>query len=453
MDISFLGATGSVTGSKYLLQAAGKRILVDCGLYQGVKNLRIKNWQKFPLDPATIDAVLLTHAHIDHSGYIPALMTGGFQGPVYCSSATADLCDVLLPDAGYLQEEDARYANRKKFSKHSPALPLYTEEDARKSLSLFEPVEMNQATELLPGIVVRFSPVGHILGASSIRVQAEGKAITFSGDVGRRDDLVMQNPQPLEQSDYLVVESTYGDRLHQALDVFDYFEKIINQTSKRGGITLIPSFAVGRSQAVLHILQLLKQQNRIPDLPVYLNSPMAITATEVYCRHHREHRLTGEQCAQIDCGTRFVRTAEESIALNGSVYPSVIISASGMASGGRVLHHLKSLVTNHKNSVVFVGFQAPGTRGDAMVHGVDEIKIHGAYYPVKAEVHNCTSFSAHGDYSEIIAWLKESRISPNKVFVTHGERSAADSMRLKLKDSFGWKVYVPEQGEVFNLNA
>lgn len=451
MKIRFLGGAGTVTGSKYLLNIDNKKILVDCGLYQGVKNLRNKNWQEFPVEPSTIDAILLTHAHIDHSGYIPALMKGGFKGPVFTSSGTLDLCAVLLPDSGYLQEEEARYANRKHFSKHSPAVPLYTEEEARKSLGLFKPVSMNKIIEIIPGVTATFTPVGHILGASAIRVTVKGKSITFSGDVGRSDDLVMKPPQTLAQTDYLVVESTYGNRLHGKLDVFEYFEKIINKTSKRGGIVLIPSFAVGRTQINLHILQILKHSHRIPNLPIFLNSPMAISATEIYCRHNKEHKLSAEQCSLIDEGTKYVRTAEQSIELNNSRHPSVIITASGMASGGRVLHHLKSLVTHPQNSIVFIGFQAPGTRGDAMVNGASEIKIHGEYYPVKAEVHHNDSLSAHGDYAEIINWLEPSNIAPKKVFVTHGERSAADAMRLKLKDKFLWDVCVPELNDEFEL--
>jgi len=452
MNIRFLGGAGTVTGSKYLLSIDNKKILVDCGLYQGVKNLRNKNRQDFPIDPSTIDVILLTHAHIDHSGYIPALMKGGFKGPIFTSSGTLDLCSVLLPDSGYLQEEDARYANRKHFSKHSPALPLYTEADARKSLGLFKPVSMNNTFEITSGVTATFTPVGHILGASAIRVSAKGKTITFSGDVGRSDDLVMKPPQTLNNTDYLVVESTYGNRLHGKIDVFEYFEEIINKTSKRGGIVLMPSFAVGRTQINLHILQILKQSHRIPNLPIFLNSPMAISATEIYCRHNKEHKLSAEQCGLIDEGTKYVRTAEESIELNNSRYPSVIISASGMASGGRVLHHLKSLVTHHQNSIVFIGFQAPGTRGDAMVNGASEIKIHGEYYPVKAEVHHNDSLSAHGDYAEIINWLEQSNIAPKKVFVTHGERSASDAMRLKLKDKFLWDVCVPELNDEFELH-
>lgn len=452
MKLKFLGGAGTVTGSKYLLTTDNYKILIDCGLFQGVKNLREKNWQAFPEDITTIDAVILSHAHIDHSGYIPALIKAGYTGKIFCSAATLDLCKVLLPDSGYLQEEDARYANYKKFSKHQPALPLYTEDDARKSLGQFETINFNQTFEPLKGIRVTLNPVGHILGACSIRVEADGKSIIFSGDVGRQNDLVMYPPKPLKDADYLVVESTYGDRRHEEIDAFQFFEDIINTTSKRGGIVLIPSFAVGRTQINLHIIQQLKDQKRIPDLPVHLNSPMAISATEIFCKHHEEHRLSDQECQVIDQNTHYVKTPEESIELNGSKFPSVIISASGMASGGRVLHHLKTLLPHHQHSIVFIGFQAPGTRGDALINGASEIKIHGQYYPVKAQIHHSGSLSAHADYLEIISWLKQSTIQPKRVFVTHGERTASDAMRVHLKETFGWRTCVPDAGEEVELS-
>lgn len=451
MKIKFLGGAGTVTGSKYLLSINDKNILVDCGLFQGVKNLREKNWQAFPVDIASIDAIVLTHAHIDHSGYIPALTKAGYKGEIYCSSATLDLCKVLLPDSGYLQEEDARYANYKKFSKHEPALPLYTEDDARRSLDSFKAVNLNEEIQIDNDITATFTPVGHILGACAVKISANGKSITFSGDVGRQNDHVMYPPKSISETDYLVVESTYGDRKHDDIDALQFFENIINTTSKRGGIVLIPSFAVGRTQINLHIIQQLKDQKRIPNLPVHLNSPMAISATEIFCKHHEEHKLSDEQCQVIDKNTHYVRTPEESIELNGSRFPSVIISASGMASGGRVLHHLKNLIPHHQHSIVFIGFQAPGTRGDALINGASEIKIHGQYYPVKAEIHYSGSLSAHGDYDEIISWLKQSDIHPKQVFVTHGERTASDAMRIKLKDTFGWKTCVPEVGDEVEL--
>lgn len=445
MKLTFLGGTGTVTGSKYLLYYQDKRILVDCGLYQGVKNVRLRNWQKFPVDPTSINAILLTHAHLDHSGYIPALIKQGFSGPIYCTKATLELCSILLPDSGFLQEEDARYANKYKFSKHHPALPLYTEKEARAALKFFVPIDYYEPLKLLKGLQAIFTPVGHILGSAAVLINTSYCNMLFSGDVGRNNDMIMKAPVPIkEQLHYLIIESTYGDRLHEKTDPYQLLEPIINDTARRGGIVLIPAFAVGRTQTVLYIIQQLKAKRAIPDIPVYLNSPMAISATEVFCRYHKEHKLSKEDCINIDKGTHFIRSAEESIALNEKKFPAIIVSASGMASGGRVLHHLKTLVTHHQNSIVFVGYQAPGTRGDAMAHGAGQIKIHGQYFPVKASVHHLDSLSAHGDYQEITAWLKQFPHHPKKTFVTHGEPVAADAMRLYLQDTLGWSTQVPD---------
>ncbi|MCX4029665.1 MBL fold metallo-hydrolase [Endozoicomonas sp. SM1973] len=452
MKLQFLGGTGTVTGSKYLITYQDKKILVDCGLYQGVKNVRLRNWQQFPVNPAAITAIILTHAHLDHSGYIPALIKHGFSGPIYCTKATLALCNILLPDSGFLQEEDARYANKYKFSKHHPALPLYTEAEARDSLKLFVTKHYHETFELVTGLQITFNPVGHILGSSALLIKTKNCKILFSGDVGRNNDIIMQAPEPIkERPDYVVVESTYGDRRHEETDPYQLLEVVINQTVKHGGIILIPAFAVGRTQTVLYIIHQLKAKKAIPDIPVYLNSPMAISATEVFCQHYKEHKLSKEECHLIDKGTHFIRTAEESIALNNKKFPAIIISASGMASGGRVLHHLKTLVSHQKNSVVFVGFQAPGTRGDAMTHGATQIKIHGQYYPIKASVYHLDSLSAHGDYYEILHWLNQLTQPPKMTFVTHGEPVAADAMRLHIQDDLGWPVRVPDYLECVSL--
>ncbi|MEQ3693652.1 MAG: MBL fold metallo-hydrolase [Thalassolituus sp.] len=443
-QIQFIGATGTVTGSKYLVSYDRYKVLIDCGLFQGIKNVRRRNWMNLPFEVSSLDAVLLTHAHIDHSGYLPALMKRGYHGPIYCSESTRALCRVLLPDAGYLQEEDARYANRKKFSKHSPAEPLFTEEDAHKVLKQFRVADTQQALELPGGMKATFHTVGHILGACAIRLEYQGKSITFSGDVGRSDDRIMYPPTPLPSTDYLVLESTYGDRLHEVINAEETIASIVNRTAARGGIVLMPSFAVGRAQLVLHILRKLRDENRIPHMPVYLNSPMAIKATELFFDRHDEHKLTHEECEKIDDMTHYVKTVEESIELNQRVFPSVIISASGMASGGRVLHHLKSLLPNPKNSVLFLGYQAAGTRGDALTHGAKHVKIHGQYIPAKAEIANLDALSSHADYAEMTEWLKKMPGKPRKVFVTHGEPIAADAFRLHLTDTFQWDVDVPE---------
>lgn len=453
MKLQFLGGVGTVTGSRYLLSTDRHRVLVDCGLYQGVKTLRRRNWAPFPVDPASIDAVVLTHAHIDHSGYLPALVKNGFRGRIYCTRATHQLCRVLLPDAGFLQEEDARYANRKKFSRHHPAEPLFTEQDAWTSLRQFESMPFRIPFEPVPGLRVSFTHAGHILGSACVHATEteHERTVVFSGDVGRQHDLLMCPPEPIDQANVLVCESTYGDRLHPEDDPAGVLADVIGRTAARGGIVLIPAFAVGRAQSMLYLIHSLMADGRIPQLPVFLNSPMAIKATEIFCHFHKEHRLSMEQCALIDDQTTYVRTAEESIELNTKRFPCIIVSASGMASGGRVLHHLKSLLPNPRNSILFAGFQAPGTRGDALVNGADKVKIHGEYWPVKAEVHNLDSLSAHGDYQEILDWLGQGSLTPDAVYVTHGEVLASDMMRKRLEERFGWQAEVPDLYETVTV--
>lgn len=453
MKLRFLGGAGTVTGSRYLLSDEKHRVLIDCGMYQGVRTLRRRNWAPFPVDPSTVEAVVLTHAHIDHSGYLPALVKNGFKGKIYCTKATHELCKVLLPDAGYLQEEDAKYAHRKKFSRHENPEPLFTEKDARESLKHFESRHFHEAFEPVPGFDVKFTPAGHILGSACVHVTHKGSArtVVFSGDVGRQNDLIMRPPEPIHHADVLVCESTYGDRTHGESDPETELADVITRTAGRGGIVLVPAFAVGRAQMLLYVVHKLMGEGRIPRLPVYLNSPMAIKATEIFCRHHKEHRLNAAQCELIDDKTQFVRTVEESIELDAARYPCVIISASGMASGGRVLHHLKTLLPNPRNSVVFAGFQAPGTRGDALVKGADSVKIHGEYWPVKAEIHNLDSMSAHGDYQEILEWLGQGELQPRQVYITHGEPVASDTMRKRIHEKFGWPADAPDLYEEVTL--
>ncbi|GMG87698.1 MBL fold metallo-hydrolase [Biformimicrobium ophioploci] len=449
MRLTFLGATDTVTGSRYLVESGNTRLLVDCGMYQGVKVLRERNWKKMP-ELERLDAVVLTHAHLDHSGYLPRLARLGIDCPVYCSSGTAALCAVLLPDAAYLQEEDARYANKHGFSRHSPAEPLYDREDAQRVLANLQPLALH-STQRIGDLTIQLSPVGHILGACAVHIDDGNTRLVFSGDVGRQQDELMYPPEPLPRADALVVESTYGDRLHEPCDVSALLEEIILMTTGRGGSVLIPAFAVGRAQLLLLHLARLKQAGRIPSVPVFLNSPMAISATEIYQRFHRELRISSADCALIDKATRYVRSVEESIALTQNPYPSVIISASGMASGGRVLHHMKSLLGDTRNSMVFVGYQAVGTRGQAIVGGAPQVKIHGQYYPVRAQVHDLGALSAHGDYEDILTWLEKTGQPPQQVFVTHGERQAADAMRVQLRDRLGWSARVPELRERVDL--
>ena len=452
MNLTFLGGTGTVTGSKYLLAHGRTKILVDCGLFQGYKQLRLRNWAPLPVAPREIAAVVLTHAHLDHSGSLPLLVKQGFRGKVYCTPSTLELCRILLPDSGHLQEEDAAYANRKGFSKHHPALPLYTEDDARRALAALTPVPFEQDFWLGPGITARLVAAGHILGASSVVLTAAGRTVVFSGDLGRPHDAIMRAPTTIQHADHLVVESTYGDRMHDAADPRDQLADVITRTAARGGVVIVPSFAVGRAQALLHYVQLLKQEGRIPAvLPVYLNSPMAADVTELYRRFRTEHRLTADECEAMCRAATIVNTPDESRRLNESRWPMVIIAASGMATGGRVLHHLKAFAPDARNTILFSGFQAGGTRGAALVQGATEIKIHGQYVPVRAEVDAMDTLSAHADAREVLDWLRGFHEAPRRTFVTHGEPAAADALRRRLGESLALPCEVPEHLQTVDL--
>jgi metallo-beta-lactamase family protein len=451
MRLTFLGGAGTVTGSKYLLEHKGRRLMVDAGLYQGLKQLRLRNWDSFPIAPAEIDAIVLTHAHLDHSGFIPRLVRLGFRGPVYCTGGTRDLCELILPDSGWLLEEEADFANRHGFSKHHPALPLYTQEDAQAALKQFVARELIDGFEPIPEVRVQLRRAGHLLGAASVRVEWEGRSLLFSGDLGRANDVLMLPPEPPQAADTVIVESTYGDRSHAATDTLTELAGVINRTAARGGIIVIPSFAVGRAQALLYCLHLLREQHRIPDLPAFLNSPMAADATHIYRKHRAEHRLTPEQCAAMCSAARIVNSVEESKRLNDLRYPAVIISASGMASGGRVLHHLKAFAPDPRNSILFAGYQAAGTRGAAMVAGAPSVKIHGQQVPIRAEVAQLDSLSAHADRDELLAWIGALPSAPQRVFVTHGEPVAADALRQAIEERHRWPCSVPEYRDAVEL--
>ncbi|MDO9371363.1 MAG: MBL fold metallo-hydrolase [Gammaproteobacteria bacterium] len=451
MDIQFLGATGTVTGSRYLVTCGAKKVLVDCGLFQGYKQLRLRNWAPFPLDPREIDAVVLTHAHLDHSGYLPLLVKNGFKGKVYCSAATRDLCGILLPDSGYLQEEEARYANKRGFSKHAPALPLYTVEDAVHALRQLTPVGFELDVDLGAGLTLRLIPNGHILGSACALLHDTHTRLLFSGDLGRPHDLTMLPPHLVQRTDYLVIESTYGNRRHDPTDPRIELADIINRTAARGGMVLIPAFAVGRTQTLLHYLRLLKDAGTIPDLPVFLNSPLATSATDIFCNHSGMHRLTAAQCQAMCNIAHYVASVEESKALNRRKGPMIIISASGMATGGRVLHHLKAFAPDARNTILFSGYQAGGTRGAAMLNGAEAIKIHGEYIPVRAEVAALDNLSAHADYAEIIDWLRHFDAPPRATFITHGEPAAADALRHHIEEQLKWRVELPDYLETVSL--
>lgn len=458
MELTFLGATGTVTGSKYLLTSetesgASKRILIDCGLFQGLKQLRLRNWAVLPINPKNIHAVILTHAHIDHSGYLPLLVKNGFSGKVYCSEATRDLCEVLLLDSAHLQEEEARYANKGGFSKHNPALPLYTQEDAQNALALLTPVDYEKDIDLGDGLILKLFPSGHILGSAFVRIHNKKTSILFSGDIGRPHDILMKAPATIKQADYLVVESTYGNRLHDQTDPKVKLAEVINQTVQRKGVVVIPVFAVGRAQELLYYIHLLKSSGAIDNnIPVYLNSPMAVDATAIFNHFKSEHRLTPEQSYALCHTAHMVNSIEASKQLNETKGPMIILSASGMATGGRVVHHLKAFAPNPNNTILFAGFQAAGTRGAAMLGGAESIKIHGEYVPVRAKVELISNLSAHADFSEIIAWLGGFQSPPKKTFITHGEPVAADAMRLHIEEQLHWRVTVPDYLETVTLD-
>ena len=451
MKITFLGATNTVTGSKYLVASGAKKILVDCGLFQGLKQLRLRNWDDLPINPADVDAVVLTHAHIDHSGYLPLFVKNGFTGKVYCTSGTYDLCKILLPDSAHLQEDEAFYANKHGFSKHSPALPLYNHIDAERALELFEPVDFNQTVDLGAGLSFELYPSGHMVGSAFVRLKDETTSILFSGDIGRPNDLLMRSPVSVKQADYLVLESTYGDRRHDQADPKIKLAEIINRTVKRHGVVLVPVFAVGRAQELMYYIHLLKAEGAIPDIPVYLNSPMAIDATEVFYKHRSEHKLNREQCEALCRTAIMVNDVEASKRLNDKTEPMIILAASGMATGGRVVHHLKAFAPGVRNTILFAGFQAAGTRGAAMLNGAEYIKIHGQYYPVRASVEFISNLSAHADYEEILDWLQGFESPPKCTFITHGEPVAADMMRLRVSERMHWKTVVPDYLQTVNL--
>lgn len=452
MQLKFLGAAGTVTGSRYLLETGRKKVLVDCGLFQGYKPLRLRNWSPFPVAPGEIDVVVLTHAHLDHSGYLPLLVRNGFRGRIFCTHATRHLCRILLRDSGHLQEKEAEYANRHGFSRHRPALPLYTQQDAERSLAHLTDVNFGSAHEIAAGVTAEFRHAGHILGAATVEIQADGLRFVFSGDLGRPDSPTMLPPERVSAADYLIVESTYGNRQHADTDAETALEQVITRTTKRGGTVLIPAFAVGRAQDLLYLIGKLKASRRVdPRLPVFLDSPMATEASRIFHEHREDHRLSEEECDRTYAAASYVRDAKESQALNTNGAPKVIISASGMATGGRVLHHLKNLGPDRRNTLLFAGFQAGGTRGALITGGAETVKIHGEEVPIRAEVWNLEMLSAHADAGEILSWLRGFERAPTMTFITHGEPPAADALRRRIQAELRWPCAIPDQFEAVML--
>ena len=450
--LTFLGATGTVTGSKYLLEAGGERLLIDCGLFQGLKELRLRNWNPLPIPASSIQWLVLTHAHLDHTGYIPRLVKDGFQGQIYGSPATVDLSKIMLPDSGHLQEEDAAYANRKGFSKHDPALPLYTYDEAVKSLEAFRAIDESKPLEISSLFSLRCFPAGHILGARmidvTIRENGSVKRILFSGDLGRFPQLILRQPVvPEDGFDYMLLESTYGDRLHPRDDVGARLSAIVEATAERGGTVVIPSFAVGRTQELLYLFRELIDQRRMHSLPIHVDSPMAIDVTDLYLRHEEEHDLRTGALEALGIkpfsppGLHFDKTVDDSKALNDAHFPMVIISASGMATGGRVVHHLERRLPDHRNTILFVGFQAAGTRG-RLIQAGQPVKMFGHDVRVSAQIETLENLSGHADYGEILGWLRKFHKPAGKTFLVHGEPAAAESLRQKVAQELQWDVSV-----------
>jgi len=453
--LTFLGAARTVTGSKYLVEAAGRRVLVDCGMFQGLKELRLRNWADSPVPPATIDAVVLTHAHLDHCGMLPRLVAQGFKGRIFCTPGTQDLCSLVLPDAGRLQEEEAERANRKGYTKHHPAKPLFTEEQAMVTLSRLQPVGYQRPIPVAGGLEVEFIPTGHLLGAAYVRMRradGTGGTVIFGGDLGRYNRPILQDPAAGSQADVLLVESTYGDREHLNGDEQQRLAGIINDTASKHGKVIIPAFAIGRVEEVLYAVKKLEDAGKIRALPVYVDSPMALGALKFYQQHAHEldddiqhHR--GEVSAF--CTARFtpVATAQESKAVTERPGPAIVISASGMATGGRVLHHLAHGLPEARNTVLFVGFQAAGTRGRHLIEGSQEVKIHGQFVPVHARIEKLNGMSAHADASEIVRWLRTFPAPPGVTYLVHGEPSAQDALKVRLDRELAWNVQIPRHGD------
>ena len=452
LTLRSLGAASTVTGSKHLLESGGRRILVDCGLFQGLKNLRELNWAPLAVEPSSIDAVIITHAHLDHTGYLPRLVRDGFTGPILCTDATKAVAEIILRDSAFLQERDAAFLNKHRASKHHPALPLYDQQDAERAMELFSTREFGKQFSVSEdGPAVTFRRAGHILGAATAEVLWQDRRVVFSGDLGRYDDPIMFDPEPVPTCDYLVMESTYGDRLHERTDPANALADVVTATVSRGGTVVIPAFAVGRAQTLLYYLWQLREAGRLPEVPVYLDSPMAINASDLLGTHRADHRLAPEVYEAMCAMATYTRDAEQSMKISASTEPKIVISASGMATGGRILHHLKAFAPDPRNTIAITGYQVPGTRGASLANGETSVKVYGEWIPVKAQVANLKMMSAHADADELIRWARGFTTAPKHVFVVHGEPQPADTLRRRLDHEFGWQATVPRPGQIFDL--
>ena len=459
--ITFLGAVGAVTGSKYLVEAGGKRLLVDCGLFQGSRELKQRNWDALPIDPASIDWIVLTHAHIDHTGYLPRIVRDGFRGPIYANAATHELCELLLTDSAHLQEEDAQYATKKGYSRHKPALPLYAVADAQQALTRFQEIPRKDPFTVSPQFTVKPFNAGHILGSSSLQItiteNGKSSVVVFSGDVGRYNQPILNDPSPIAKADYILCESTYGDRDHPTTSPYDAIADIVNRVVKRGGVIVIPAFAVGRTQTLMYIFRQLEERQRIPRLPTFVDSPMAISVTNLYVRHKEDHSLQFTQLEQTGNHdplntheVHMTRAVQDSKKINSVNSPCLIISASGMCTGGRILHHLAQRLPDARNVVILAGYQAEGTLGRQLLEGAKVARIHGDQIPVRAEIQEVSQFSAHGDRGELVRWLSGFTAPPKQIFLVHGEPTAAQSFRGTVQEKLHWPVTIPAQNDSFD---
>jgi metallo-beta-lactamase family protein len=458
--LTFLGAAGTVTGSRFLLEHDGRRVLVDCGLFQGRKEWRVRNWERWPVPPESVDAVVLTHAHIDHTGGLPRFVKDGYRGPVISTPGTRALCGLLLPDSAHLQEEEARYANAQQYSRHHPALPLYSVEDAYGALKRFETLDYDRPRELVPGITLRMRRAGHILGSAvcTFELSSTGQRVVFTGDLGRYQMPILRDPEPVDRATTLIAETTYGDRLHTEADPTEALADAVNTTVKKGGVLVIPAFAVGRTQELLYRLRRLEDERRIPVVEVFVDSPMACDATPLYLAHPEDHDL--QMTSLVERGisplaterTRFVTSVKDSKRLNEHRGPAIVLSASGMATGGRVLHHLAHRLPDARNTVLFVGYQSEGTRGRRLLDGERQLRIHGRPVEVNAEIRSISGFSAHADWQEMLRWMDGLQAPPRQTLLVHGEPSALEAMRARLAQK-GWPVAVPRFLETVPLAA
>jgi metallo-beta-lactamase family protein len=451
MKIKFLGGAGTVTGSKTLIESNGIRILIDCGQFQGIKPLRELNWEPLPILPNTIDVVLLTHGHLDHCGWLPRLVNQGFDGKIYCTSPTAGIAKLILLDSAKIQEEEANKANKNHYSKHEKAAPLYNVEQAENVFPLFRVIKPNQKIQLDAEISATFRNAGHILGACSIELELENKTLVFSGDIGRDDDVLMFPPVKPQKADYVFLESTYGNRIHPEEDVKLLLETYINNTVQLGGTVIIPSFAVERAQSIMYLLWQLKKEDKIPDMPYVIDTPMGISVLDIFMNNRNWHKLSESDC--VDMCKMFAMNSDyqETIATIFDKQPKVIIAASGMITGGRVLSYLERYIGLPETTVLIVGYQAEGTRGRKLLEGATEIKIYGKYYPVQAKIVEIQGLSAHGDQNDLLHWLSALQHKPKKVFLVHGENQPADELRIKIQEKLGYNCSVPLMGEEIEL--